>query len=62
MAQLGVFELGKIASGVAIAASVSEISDSSRRSELRSVKAFQWPSAHGLEIATGIQAAMACEA
>ena len=40
-----VFELREIASGVAIAASVSDISDSSCRSDLRSVKASQLPPA-----------------
>ena len=39
------FELRELASGVAIAASVSEISDSSCRSDLRSVKASQQPPA-----------------
>ena len=38
-----IFELTEISSGVAIAASVSEISDSSCRSDLRSVKASQRP-------------------
>ena len=40
-----IFELGEIISGVAIAASVREISDSSCRSELRSVEASQRPTA-----------------
>ena len=40
-----IFELREIASGMAIAASVSEISDSSCRSDLRSVRASQRPPA-----------------
>ena len=52
-------ESGEIASGVAIAASVSEISDSSCRSDHRLDRACM---RNGLENAAGRQATMASEA
>ena len=58
-----IFELREIASGVTIAASVREISDSSCRSDLRSVVAASCllHASRALEHAAGSQVAMVCE-
>ena len=51
-----IVESREIASGVAIAASVSEISDSSCRSDLRSVKASQRPLARVIRFRSSLSA------